>query len=50
VSPSAGDNQAWVRRRVKRAGLTWEVELMALAVAIFTRELEVPDKEQPWLS
>jgi hypothetical protein len=50
VNSSAGSNRAWVRQRVKRAGLAWETELRALAVAVFLSELEAPDKEQQWLS
>lgn len=50
MKPTAEQNRKWVEARVGRAGLTWEIELMALAVAVFTRELEVPDKEQQWLS
>ena len=50
MTPSAEKNRQWVRDRTERAGTAWQVELEALAVAVFLSELEAPGKEQQWLS
>jgi hypothetical protein len=48
VRPSAQENRAWVRQRVREAGMTWEVEMKALALAVFAVQLAALETELEW--